>query len=96
MLPRWLDDSPHSPPLLAPSSAPADEAGEAVWKIERDVLRGTTCWITEFESTWSGAYDATVSEHRSGRVMVDTTTLITPTCTIVNPVLFTSGHSEDP
>lgn len=74
MLPRWQGDSPHSPPRLAPSSAPAEEAGEAVWRIERDVLRGTTSCITEVGSTWSAAYDATVSEHRSGRVMVDTTT----------------------
>ena len=44
------------------------------WRIERDVLRGTTSCITGYGSTWPAAYDATVSEHRSGRVTVDTAT----------------------
>jgi len=74
ILPRWHGDPPHSPPRLTPSAAPAEEAGEVEWRIERDVLRGTTSCITGYGSTWPAAYDATVSEHRSGRVMVDTAT----------------------
>jgi uncharacterized protein len=71
-LPRWEGPSPYAPPHLRPGSAESGEDASGVtWRVERDVLARRTSCVVDHGSTYEAPYDATVTEHYSGRVSVD-------------------------
>jgi uncharacterized protein len=71
-LPRWDGPSPYRAPQLRPGAAESsEEAAGVTWRVERDVLGRRTSCVVDHGSTYDAPYDATVTEHYSGRVSVD-------------------------
>jgi uncharacterized protein len=71
-LPRWEGPSPYPPPELRPGGAESGEDASGVtWRVERDVLARRTGCVVDHGSSYGAPYDATVTEHYSGRVSVD-------------------------
>jgi predicted acyl esterase len=74
-LPHWQGPSPYPEPVLHPTvsrNGEDVETGEGVtWRVERDVLARQTSCVIDHGSTYPAPYDATMTEHYSGRVSVD-------------------------
>jgi uncharacterized protein len=73
-LPVWTGPSPHTSPQLAPGGDTAEDPSGVTWRVERDVLAGTTSCVVDHGSTYDIPYDGTATEHYEGRVTVDSAT----------------------
>ena len=73
-LPVWTGPSPYADPVLTPGTHSSEDAAGLTWKIERDVLAGTTSCVVDHGSTYEIPYDGAATEHYEGRVTVDQVT----------------------
>jgi predicted acyl esterase len=73
-LPVWTGPSPYTPPQLAPGRDTGEDPSGVTWRVERDVLAGTTSCVVDHGSTYDTPYDGTATEHYEGRVTVDSAT----------------------
>jgi hypothetical protein len=74
LLPKYDAAGSPTPPTFTPGNERSSESADGVtWRIERDVLAGTTACVTAQGSQYETPYGAMVEAY-SGRVSVDTTT----------------------
>jgi hypothetical protein len=73
-LPVWSGPSPFAAPVLAPGGDGGEDATGVTWRVERDVLAGTTACVVDHGSAYDTPYDGTAAEHYEGRASVDRTT----------------------
>ncbi len=73
-LPVWSGPSPFREPLLTPGGDAGKDAAGVTWRVERDVLAGTTTCVVDSGSTYETPYGGTATEHYAGRVTVDAAT----------------------
>jgi hypothetical protein len=73
-LPVWSGPSPYTPPQLAPGGHSGEDPSGVIWRVERDVLAGTTSCVVDHGSTYDTPHDGTATEHYEGRVTVDSAT----------------------
>jgi predicted acyl esterase len=70
-LPVWSGPSPFADPILAPGNAGGEDPTGLTWKVERDVLAGSTSCVVDHGSTYDTPYDGAAAEHYEGTVTVD-------------------------
>jgi uncharacterized protein len=73
-LPVWTGPSPYPEPRLAPGRDGGEDPAGTTWRVERDVLAGTTACVIEHGSAYDIPYGGTATEHYAGRVTVDQAT----------------------
>ena len=73
-LPAWTGPSPFEAPVLAAGGVGGEDATGVTWKVERDVLAGTTSCVVDHGSTYDTRYDGSAAEHYAGTVTVDQAT----------------------
>ncbi len=75
LLPEYTGSPPFDPPALTSLGRSGEKPTGVTWRQERDVLAGVTACVIDHGSTYDVPYDGQATEHYSGRVTVDTTTL---------------------
>ena len=73
-LPAWRGPSGFDPPELRPGGASAEDPAGLTWRVDRDVLAGTTSCVVDHGSTYEIPYGGTATEHYEGLVCVDQVT----------------------
>jgi len=97
MLPRYDAAGSPTPPTFTPGNEHSSESADGVtWRIERDVLAGTTACVTAQGSEYETPYGSMVEAY-SGRVTVDATTHAqTATADVKLALTFTDDGSGQP
>lgn len=73
-LPIWTGPSGFESPLLTPGGDAGEDVAGVTWRVERDVLAGTTSCLVDHGSTYETPHGGTASERYRGRVSVDQVT----------------------